>query len=78
MKSRLTVAFTAGWTARAAPAPQTAARSDMALGAARSRCERIFAMSGGSSILAVIFSAPPQPVQLSIPTPNDPSVGNVV
>jgi len=35
-------------------------------------------MSGGSSILAVIFSAPPQPVQLSIPTPNDPSVGNVV
>jgi len=35
-------------------------------------------MSGGYPILAVIFSAPPQPVQLSIPTPNDPSVGNVV
>jgi hypothetical protein len=35
-------------------------------------------MRGGSSILAVIFSSPPQPVQLSISTPNDPSVRNVV
>jgi hypothetical protein len=35
-------------------------------GAARSRCDRIFAISCGSSMLAMIFSSPPQRVQLSI------------
>src|SRR5271163_3315159 len=33
-------------------------------GAVRSRCDRIFAMSCGSSMLAMIFSSPPQRVQL--------------
>src|SRR5271167_1624798 len=39
-------------------------------GAVRSRCDRIFAMSCGSSMLAMIFSSPPQRVQLSISTAN--------
>src|SRR5271168_4142379 len=39
-------------------------------GAARSRCDRIFAISCGSSMLAMIFSSPPQRAQPSISTPN--------
>jgi len=38
--------------------------------AARSRCDRIFAMSCGSSMLAMILSCPPQRAQLSSCTPN--------
>jgi len=36
----------------------------------RSRCDRIFAMSCGSSMLAMIFSSPPQRAQHSISTSN--------
>ena len=69
-ESHLILQFTAGWACAGGPrAPSGSSLWDCS-GAARSRCERIFAMSCSSSMLAMIFSSPPQRVQLSISTPN--------
>jgi hypothetical protein len=56
----LIVQFTAGWTAPAAPAPPAAARSGTAPPLRAPGATGFFAMSCGSSMLAMILSCPPQ------------------